>query len=410
MIEIILCSLVTILPDYLYRRYMQDMRWGRELTIFSVWYQLRWGITACVLLSVSFITIIFYYHPTTETVSSFFRTVTIVPETNGRVSKIFVENNETVEAGDLIFKLDDMLQTANVEIAQRKIEEIESAILVATSELEAAKARISQAESAYAKALDDLTRKEALSERNNSVVSESELKGYQYDADIQKAAIADAIANASAIESKLTSLLPAQRESAIASLDRAQVELEKTNVYAGVSGKIQQFALQVGDYVNPFLRPAGILVPSVRDVRRFQAGFNQISAQVLKPGMAAEITCVSAPFEIIPMVIVEVQDVIASGQFRPTDQLRDIQSVARPGTLPVLMEPLYPEQVRSIPPGSACIANAYTDNHKVLEAPETGFMKALFLHVVDATSVVHGAILRIQALLLPVRVLVLSDN
>lgn len=36
MLEIILCSFVTILPDYLYRRYVQGKRLGREITLFSV--------------------------------------------------------------------------------------------------------------------------------------------------------------------------------------------------------------------------------------------------------------------------------------------------------------------------------------------------------------------------------------
>jgi hypothetical protein len=33
MLEIILCSLVTILPDYLYRRYRQGKRFGHEITL-----------------------------------------------------------------------------------------------------------------------------------------------------------------------------------------------------------------------------------------------------------------------------------------------------------------------------------------------------------------------------------------
>ena len=36
MLEVLLCSLLTILPDYLYRRYAQGKRLGREITLFSV--------------------------------------------------------------------------------------------------------------------------------------------------------------------------------------------------------------------------------------------------------------------------------------------------------------------------------------------------------------------------------------
>ena len=44
MLELLLCSLLTILPDYLYRRYRQGKRIGHEITLFSVWFELRYGI------------------------------------------------------------------------------------------------------------------------------------------------------------------------------------------------------------------------------------------------------------------------------------------------------------------------------------------------------------------------------
>jgi hypothetical protein len=53
MLELMICSLVTILPDYLYRRYRQGKRFGKEITFFSVWYELRWGITGCLMLDLA---------------------------------------------------------------------------------------------------------------------------------------------------------------------------------------------------------------------------------------------------------------------------------------------------------------------------------------------------------------------
>ena len=53
MLEILLCSLVTIFPDYLFRRYFQGKRIGKEITFYSVWFELRWGITGCLVLTVA---------------------------------------------------------------------------------------------------------------------------------------------------------------------------------------------------------------------------------------------------------------------------------------------------------------------------------------------------------------------
>ena len=90
MFELIVCSLVTILPDYLYRRYVQNKRFGKEITFYSVWYELRWGITGCLMLTISLITVIFYFHPSTNTATLFFRTVPILPEASGRVAEVNV--------------------------------------------------------------------------------------------------------------------------------------------------------------------------------------------------------------------------------------------------------------------------------------------------------------------------------
>ena len=74
MFELMFCSLLTIVPDYLFRRYVQGKRFGKEITFFSVWYELRWGITGCLMLTVSLITMIFYFHPSTNNATLYFRT------------------------------------------------------------------------------------------------------------------------------------------------------------------------------------------------------------------------------------------------------------------------------------------------------------------------------------------------
>ena len=90
MLELLLCSLLTVVPDYLYRRYVQGKRLGKEITFYSVWFELRWGITSCLILTVSLITVIFYNHPSTNNATLLYRTVPILPEINGRVAEVYV--------------------------------------------------------------------------------------------------------------------------------------------------------------------------------------------------------------------------------------------------------------------------------------------------------------------------------
>src|SRR3974390_2281680 len=110
MLELLLCSILTILPDYLYRRYVQGKRIGKEITLYSVWFELRWGITSCLILTVSLITVIFYNHPSTSSVTLLFRTVPILPETSGRVAEVYVGMSSPIAKGAPIFRLDSSKQ------------------------------------------------------------------------------------------------------------------------------------------------------------------------------------------------------------------------------------------------------------------------------------------------------------
>ena len=130
----------------------------------------------------------------------------------------------------------------------------------------------------------------------------------------------------------------------------------------------------------------------------------------MKVGMTAEITCISKPWTVIPMVVTQVQDFIAAGQFRASEQLIDAQQVTRPGTILVFLEPLYQGGLDGVTPGSSCIANAYSSNHDVLDSGKVSGARWAALHAVDAVAVVHAMILRIQALLLPIQTLVFSGH
>ena len=241
-----------------------------------------------------------------------------------------------------------------------------------------------------------------MNRRNQDIVARREIERLQVVVDGRQAGIDAATAASQAIAAKISTLLPAQKASAEAALAQAQVDLDKTVIRAGVTGRVEQFALRVGDIVNPFVRAAGVLIPETAGRTVLIAGFGQIEAQVMRKGLIAEATCMSKPWVIIPMVVTDVQDFIAAGQFRGGEQLIDAQNVTRPGTILAYLEPLYQGGLDGVTPGSSCVANAYTSNHERLELKDIGSFKRFGLHMIDAIGLVHAMLLRIQALLLPI--------
>ncbi len=193
MLEMLLVSLFTILPDYLYRRYAQGKRFGQEINLYTVWFELRWGITSCLIITVLLITTVFYNHPATTNVTLFFRTVPIVPETIGRVAEISIPGySAPIKKGDPIFRLDSSKQEAALETAKRKIAEIEAALAVAKADVIKAEGQVREAKANVQQAQDELDTKLELQRRNAGVVAQRDIEKLQVRVDATQGGLAAA--------------------------------------------------------------------------------------------------------------------------------------------------------------------------------------------------------------------------
>ena len=292
MLELLLCSAVTILPDFLYRRFVQGKRLGREITLFSVWYELRWGITFCVILTVLLITTIFYFHPSTSSAVSVFRTVTILPETNGRVAETYVNINQRVAQGQPLFRLDSTEQEAAIETAKRRIAEVDATMQVATAQLAEADGQIAHARGALQQALDEFSvRAELMPAQPGRHPAARRRPGAGAGRHPAGPRRRRARRQGGACRPRSTSSCRRRRRAPRPRCARPRSSSRRPSSSPAPTASSQQFALRAGDVVNPMLRPAGILVPD-RHATGLVAGFGQIEAQVIKVGMVGEVACV----------------------------------------------------------------------------------------------------------------------
>jgi multidrug resistance efflux pump len=163
-----------------------------------------------------------------------------------------------VKQGAPIFRLDSSTQEAAAEAARRKIAAVDAALVVARSDVAAADGKIQEARSAYQQAVDDLAIKQEINRRNSGTVAARDIERLQVDVQGRQGTINAATAAKQAAEAQISTLLPAQKASAETALAQAETKLAKSVVRAGVNGRVEQFALRVGDIVNPFMRPAGV--------------------------------------------------------------------------------------------------------------------------------------------------------
>jgi hypothetical protein len=166
MLELLLCSMLTLFPDFLFRRFVQGKRLGREITLFSVWYELRWGITLCLILTVLLITVVLYNHPSSTNVTSLFRTISLFPEVGGRVSEVYVDYNQKVKKGDPLFKMDTTRQEAALERARLQVVEVDASMATAKADVLTSEGKLQEAKGALEQAQDELRTKSTLQQRN----------------------------------------------------------------------------------------------------------------------------------------------------------------------------------------------------------------------------------------------------
>jgi hypothetical protein len=76
----------------------------------------------------------------------------------------------------------------------------------------------------------------------------------------------------------------------------------------------------------------------------------------------------------------------------------------------VTLEPAFEGGLSGIAPGGNCIVNAYSSHHDEIASGKVSGLTAFALHAVDATALVHAMILRLQALLMPTKMLVFAGG
>src|SRR5262252_602608 len=221
MSELMFCSLFTLVPDFLFRRFVQGKRIGHETTIYSVWYELRYGITSCLMLTVLLITAVFYFHPSTTNVVGLFRAVPIVPEIGGRVAEVYVGVSADVAKGAPLFRLDSSKQEAALEVAKRNIVEVNARMVMAKAEIAAAEGQVQQAKGDYEQATDELATKKKIAH----VVAPREIEKLEKLVESRLGTLNAARANQEAAETRLSTQLPAEKASAEAARNQAEVEL-----------------------------------------------------------------------------------------------------------------------------------------------------------------------------------------
>jgi membrane fusion protein (multidrug efflux system) len=224
------------------------------------------------------------------------RTVQISAQVAAAITEVPVTDNQLVEAGAELVRLDDRDYVAQVDQAKAQVEQGQASITNLTAQIAAQEARIEQAKRQVAQAQAALTFAQQQSDRYQLLAKQGATtveQAQQYSSNLlqSQASLAAAEANAIAAE-KQDPVLGAQRELSTgqlaqsrAALEQAQANLSRTIITAPVAGRVTRLTAAKGAYAAV---GAALLVFVPRDVW-VTANFKETELAQMKPGQPVDI-------------------------------------------------------------------------------------------------------------------------
>jgi membrane fusion protein (multidrug efflux system) len=222
----------------------------------------------------------------------------LAPKVGGYVTALEVEDNQTVRAGDVLFRIDDRDYRARLAQAEANVEAARARLANTDADTTLQRATIRQATAQRQAALAELNLATTASDRRRELIRSSAVSQAQVDeSDAARtraeAGVAAASATVDAQQERIT-VLGTQREAAVAAVaqaeaarDLARLDLESTVVRAPVGGVVGNRQVRVGRLVAPGA-PLLDIVP-VNDVW-LVANFKETQVANIRPGQRARIS------------------------------------------------------------------------------------------------------------------------
>lgn len=248
----------------------------------------------------------------------------VAPEVAGRVTQVWVDNNQEVRAGDRLLEIDRSQYQIALARAESELANARSQVQAGDAAVEAARASLRAAQANELRTRQDYQRLSRLREEDPGTISQRRLESSRASRDQARARVAAAEADIQrAIEAKggedeaSNAILQAARTA----VEKARLDLDNTLVTARSRGMITDLRADVGQYAA-----AGAPVLTLIPVNELwiNAEFTENNLGHLDPGAEAEIVFDAVPGRVFSGRVRSVSLGVSSGQAPP------------PGTLPTV--------------------------------------------------------------------------
>jgi membrane fusion protein (multidrug efflux system) len=230
------------------------------------------------------------------------RPVSISSQVNGAIVDVPVTDNQLIEAGGVLARIDDRDYLASLNQAKAQVDQANASITNYKAQIDEQQAHVSQAaqqvnlaQAALTFAQQQYDRYQGLAQRQSGTVEQA-----QQDFSNLQQAQATVLADQAALEAakKQTSVLEAQVQGAVGQLEQArasqqqaETNLSRTTITAPVAGRVTKLTAAKG----PYSQAGQALMMFVPRDMWVTANFKETQLTEMRPGQPVEVTIDAYP-------------------------------------------------------------------------------------------------------------------
>ena len=179
--------------------------------------------------------------------------VPVAAEVAGIVAEVAVENNQAVQAGDVLFRLQDDSYRLAVAGAEANLQSARQATGASAASVEAAQAGVASAEAALKRAQQDTDRLRRIKQQDPGAISDRLLEASEASLIVSQQQLEAAKANLEQAQQSFGSSGEDnfRIQQAQSALERALLDLQRTTVVAPAAGVVTDVRVDRGNFAAP---------------------------------------------------------------------------------------------------------------------------------------------------------------
>ncbi|CAB3754637.1 HlyD family secretion protein [Paraburkholderia solisilvae] len=251
--------------------------------------------------------------------------VPVAAEVSGRVTRVFVHNNQEVDAGEVLFEIDNEQYRLAAERARADLESTRRQVGASTAGIDSALASLRAAIANETKARQDSERLERLYREDEGTVSLRRLEVARATHEQAQSQVAAARAEVERAREQQggNEQENAQLRSAAAAVAKAELDLANTRIKARTGGVVTDLRTEVGQFAA-IGSPVMTLI-AIRDVW-VSADMTENNLGHLQPGTPVAIALDALPGEVFEGRIRSIGYGVSVGQSAPPGGLPTVQN------------------------------------------------------------------------------------